>query len=526
MRTRKISFFLLIGFLIAVFSPCVSEANNLSISNVRVGTRNPSAKTFSVLFDISWENSWRNKINHDAAWLIVRLRDAGDPSAEKKLGLLTSSGLNPSGSSKGSNDLSEIYVPEDRTGFFLRRTTNASAGPFTAQSVMVTVDYSSAGFVESSQISVSVFGVEMVYVPQGSFYAGDFGTSVASFKQGASNTDPWFIQNNNSMSVNPTGSAGFYYTSAGNADEFGTGSSFVIPDAYPKGYKGFYSMKYEVTEAQWIEFVNALGASARAQRDLTDDAHKNADSVIKRNTISCSGSPLVCVTSRPARALTYLNWMDLCAFLDWYALRPMTELEFEKAARGPYLPLRGEYAWSTKDIVAATTLSGAEDFGNEFVVTSEANAHFGGGILSGGDSSNGAEYQQGPLRTGVFATSSSDRSSSGAGYYGSMDLSGNVGEFVVSVGFSDGIAFSGLHGDGYLTTTPGFEGNANVAGWPGLDVDVSKGIVTAAGSGSRGGSWVDPAERLRVSDRQNAAYGLIDATPYSGGRGVRSYDGE
>jgi formylglycine-generating enzyme required for sulfatase activity len=218
--------------------------------------------------------------------------------------------------------------------------------------------------------------------------------------------------------------------------------------------------------------------------------------------------------------------MDLCAFLDWAALRPMTELEFEKTARGPYLPLRGEYAWSSKDITAATVLSGTEDSGNEQVATENANVHFSGAVLSGGDAANGAEYQQGPLRTGIFATGSSNRVSSGAGYYGSMDLSGNVAEFVISVGSSAGIGFSGMHGDGYLTTASGSEGNANVAGWPGMDVDAFKGVVIAVGSGLRGGSWMDTAERLRVSDRQNAVYGMSDATAYNGGRGVRSYDGE
>jgi len=366
----------------------------------------------------------------------------------------------------------------------------------------------------------------MVYVPEGSFYAGDHGTGTASLKQGTADIDPWFIQNENSISVTAAVGDGFYYTSAGNAEEFSTGSAFIIPGAYPKGYKGFYSMKYEITEGQWVDFVNSLDVNARVNRDLTDAAHKNADSVLKRNTISCSGSPAVCVTSRPARALTYLNWMDLCAFLDWAALRPMTELEFEKTARGPYLPLRGEYAWSSKNAVAATTLSGAEDLANEIVTTTDANAHFSGATLSGGDAANGVEYQQGPLRAGVFATDSSDRISSGAGYYGSMDLSGNVSEFVVSAGSPAGIGFSGMHGDGYLATASGFEGNANVAGWPGMDVDASKGVVIASGSGLRGGSWTDPVSRLRVSDRQNAVYGIVDATAYNGGRGVRSYDGE
>ena len=43
----------------------------------------------------------------------------------------------------------------------------------------------------------------------------------------------------------------------------------------------------------------------------------------------------------------FLSWMDLAAYLDWAALRPMTELEFEKICRGPNPPIAGEYVWGT-----------------------------------------------------------------------------------------------------------------------------------------------------------------------------------
>jgi hypothetical protein len=39
-------------------------------------------------------------------------------------------------------------------------------------------------------VEIRVFGIEMVYIPQGSFFAGDNATSTASFKQGSSDKDP------------------------------------------------------------------------------------------------------------------------------------------------------------------------------------------------------------------------------------------------------------------------------------------------------------------------------------------------
>lgn len=40
-----------------------------------------------------------------------------------------------------------------------------------------------------------------------------------------------------------------------------------------------------------------------------------------------------------------LSWMDGAVLADWAALRPFTELEFEKAARGPVVPVADEFAW-------------------------------------------------------------------------------------------------------------------------------------------------------------------------------------
>jgi thiamine biosynthesis protein ThiC len=58
-----------------------------------------------------------------------------------------------------------------------------------------------------------------------------------------------------------------------------------------------------------------------------------------------------------------------------------------------------------------------------------------------------------------------------------------------------------------------------------MDIDVSKGVTGSLGAGFRGGSWSDAAERLRVSDRQEAANSVEDALAMYGGRGVRTFDG-
>ncbi len=508
-----------------VFVPSMSWANNLAISDVALSTRDAGTSTVVVKFDVSWENSWRTKINHDAVWLTVRLNDPNAAPADKKLCLMSAAGVNPAGFSTGSQTGLEFYVPTDRRGVFLRRSQYASAGAVSSQDAQVTIDYASCGFTTSDQIKASVFGLEMVFVPQGSFYAGDNAASTASLVAGSADADPWAVTSESALSVSNPASDGYRYVSNSNPGESTTGASFSVPAAFPKGYQAFYMMKYELTEGQWAEFVNSLSSAARSNRDVTNNTHKSSDAVVSRNAIACSGSPLSCTTDRPWRAMTYISWMDLVAFLDWNALRPLTELEFEKAARGPVLPINGEFAWGSTDITAATAISGSDEDGTETISTTDANAHYNDTTLSGGDTAQGADYQKGPLRVGILSTDLTTRTTAGAGYYGILDLSGNLKEFAVTIGNASGRNFTGIHGDGTLSTDSGYEGNATASAWPGLDTVNTRGVTGAEGSGLRGGSWNDSADRLKISDRFEAALTTAQALNTYGGRGARTYDG-
>jgi formylglycine-generating enzyme required for sulfatase activity len=110
----------------------------------------------------------------------------------------------------------------------------------------------------------------------------------------------------------------------------------------------------------------------------------------------------------------------------------------------------------------------------------------------------------------MFATSSSGRSSSGAAYYGVMDMSGNVWERTVTTGNATGAAFTGTLGDGTLTVL----GDADVATWPS--------VTTAVGLGLRGNGYFNTtANPSRTSDRTSATAATPIRSYTYGGRGVR-----
>jgi hypothetical protein len=116
-------------------------------------------------------------------------------------------------------------------------------------------------------------------------------------------------------------------------------------------------------------------------------------------------------------------------------------------------------------------------------------------------------FTSGPVRTGIFATGSTARATSGAGYYGNMELSGNLWERVVTLGNATGRTFSGVHGNGAVTTA----GASDVSGWP-----------AAAGTGWKGGAYDAAAIVATASDRNQAANGNNSRAANAGGRGVRT----
>src|SRR5262244_2239171 len=64
--------FLLLFSIILVGGRFTASANNIQISNV---TSLPNTGYVQMQFDLSWDNSWRNSSNYDAAWIFFKFKD-------------------------------------------------------------------------------------------------------------------------------------------------------------------------------------------------------------------------------------------------------------------------------------------------------------------------------------------------------------------------------------------------------------------------------------------------------------------
>ncbi|WP_089687350.1 SUMF1/EgtB/PvdO family nonheme iron enzyme [Catalinimonas alkaloidigena] len=489
---KKLFSFLLSGaFVFGVVT--ATYANNIQVTNISLENLNNTNQTVMIQFDVSWENSWRvsaGPSNWDAAWLFVKYRAN---SGDWQHALLTGTAPNVGGAT--------VSVVPDSVGAFLYRSGNGS-GNVDYTGVQLEWDYGSGGVTESDVLDVQVFAIEMVYVPQGAFYVGGTtGSEVNKFYAGGGlSSVSYQVTSESAITVANTAGNLYYDVESGSTGGDQTGT---LGADYPKGYGAFYCMKYETSQAQWVAFFNTLTAAQKANLDITGVTGKNTDAESVRNGVAWSGGSASATTTFPDVAANYIANLYVAAYLDWAGLRPMTELEYEKACRGPVAPKAGEFAWGSANIgTEAYTLS------NPGQPTEW--------ITNPAEGAGNAWYQStygstsGPIRNGIFAASAvhKNREETGGSYYGIMELTGNLYERCISVGIVQGRVFTGQHGNGSLTIT----GSHDVAAWP----------VGNEGIAYRGGSYANASEYLRLSDRYDAASVLTGGNSRIGFRGVRT----
>jgi formylglycine-generating enzyme required for sulfatase activity len=498
---KKLIVILIVSMIYKVYG------NNLQISSVSIGQL--SGGSVLVSFNISWENSWRNPVNWDAAWVFIKYKISGeDLWKHATLSTVETEHIVPTGC--------KITPTSDGKGVFIYRNADGT-GTFTITNIQLKWNYSLDN-VTNPNVAVKVIGIEMVYIPEGPFYIGDGdGTNISYNAFRDSLSKPVLISNILSPTIKTIDDddqlkyLGIRISGVGGIDENNDG--IIEKPNFPTGYKAFYCMKYEITQGQYTDFLNMLTRNQQKRRVLSNISHdavgniyvmSDAQSIANRNVIRCpsigngTNIPIVFSCSRPDRACNFMftyDFLDALAYADWSALRPMTELEYEKACRGPNYPTPSEYAWGNTSIIAAYQISGEEN-GTEKIITQNANCNFGYQNFSGGDVGSG------PLRVGIFATSSTTtREQSGASYYGVMEMSGNIGEQCVSISNSLTRSFDGSHGNGELSS----DGNTDNSNW--LNTALSL----------RGGSWESAITTLTISFRNfyYSGYGFrfVRSTP-------------
>lgn len=417
-----------------------SMSTHLQIENIRPVLRPGVASSqASVILDVSWDNAWNNQKNHDAVWLFVK---ASGGYAHLNLAseghLLLQNRVNdcPAPVIKPSKDGVGVYLFVEET---YRGKVDVKLQLIFAQDKQNI----NARMVRGN---FSVHGLEMVYIPQGPFSLGTPDTSgikMAAFYRSNDKGEPdglIRIDSESSIEVGQKKGALYYWSERAlyNGDQQGP-----VPEAFPKGFNAFYIMKYEITQGQYAAFLNALPSSWTYTRSPIG----GKDYYTSKGSIRLLDGKYV--ADSPDRPMNFISFTDGLAFADWAGLRPMTELEFTKAARGPGTPIPYEFVWGTDTY----------DQLERYVSQDELQMMH-----------NWTEDQLSDDTRAVF----------GASYYWVMDLSGSVWEKVITIGNEIGRSFRGTHGDGVLAF-----GDATNEDWPTSDDEVG-------GFGYRGGGYYTP----------------------------------
>jgi len=631
------------------------RADPIRIGNVRV-TNSPEAGQSGIVLDLAWDYSWREawevpeqacalfyahelfnreqdqkwegkpplKLeNWDAAWVFVKFRAPGGAWQHATLSPLAADHGKPAGAALDvgldDNLASDGASAKRGLGVFVYRA-GIGYGPNAWKDLSLRWLHGADGVSDPAAAEIRVFGIKMVYVPKGAFWAGDGAVQDPGAKflpdptgpgvgehwplrgggawrtwdicaqfQAGDTSDPLRIESEDALTL-----GGTRVSNLGNHNSHGLQlgedfSSWVtqqLPARFPKGVAAFYCMRTELTEGQYVEFLNTLTYEqqkahtkpppdspagmkclcyagrmkpCRNSIQIAVPGIQQVEELVTRSdgviaTVSRPDTPAVYRTDAPHAACNHVVPKDVIAYAGWAGLRPMTELEFEKACRGPVKPLPDEYAWGSKNVAndqEPAAWYAVRNIGepDESVVTvrgeGQCNAVWwgtlgrptnsvagqDGGIESAatnlqvelaldedvgrmqrpaikeaqsGDELLGQETTEtnqtveffGPLRAEVFAGPHSDRTASGASYWGILEMSGNLWEQTITVGSKAGRRFEGTHGNGEPEPSPGWRLPVRETAW-----NLRAFRLRGGGFGSGGDKQ---KQMLRVSDR--AAY--------------------
>lgn len=427
--------------LILILACLNSYGNDLRIDRVTL-----EKGKAQVSFTLSWKNAWHNDKNHDAAWVFIKLQGSDGHFFHARL-----ANTGHTAAAQQQAPKATVKVSEDRVGVFFQSSSKYRGD--VSWNLTLKLDQSTLSRIPNNA-EAKVYGIEMVYIPEGGFTLGDPDPNALKYSSFYASDDSGqpkglFSIQSEDQSIKVAPEDGALYYQPGQQPIYTGDRTGTVPPTFPKGFKAFYMMKYEVTQGIYVDFLNALPASLAAQ--LTP--HQTEGYYEGRGGINVEDGRYI--AQSPNRPCNWITWDDGASFADWAGLRPMTELEFTKAARGPGTPIVHEFPWGTDN---KEGLSRKVDLDDEL-----------------------------KLEAGVSESklNETNRHIYGASYYWVMDLAGSLWEKCVTIGHPIGRNFKGTHGDGTLAA----DGSATNTDWP-------KGIREEGGYGYRGGGYYQHDMRI------------------------------
>ncbi|MBM4164255.1 MAG: hypothetical protein FJ222_07430, partial [Lentisphaerae bacterium] len=338
-----------------------------NFSNITVIPRDE--KSAIVTFDMDWSGAWRHDVNHSALWVFFKVRLDGT-SEWKPVRLVADKVMNPTGYGQETGVKLDVLVPDGDDGNYGAFVRLADHGMGTVKATGMTAIWDLTTMPEikkDTRIALKVYGLRMVYVAEGSFYLGTGGDETYAFYQyppekkqaaekeriGGSNATmvvreamestadfpPYRVTNSTAI---PTGKQlGKLWARGAEPEDGGE-----IPATFPNGYKAFYMMDRPIPQAAFAYFLCWLPPEM-AERFMNGDGMQGPGGWFGRIYKTNDGTDNTYAFTHgrlKSRSTWWLSWEAGATFAAWTGLRPMTELEHEKALRGPRYPVVNEAA--------------------------------------------------------------------------------------------------------------------------------------------------------------------------------------
>ncbi len=462
-------------FFSTAFICIQSAASDLQITDMIWYDEGSQANRQSYcIFTVKWNNAWNTPKNHDAAWIFLKFIR---PGTQSRHAFVAKDGVKIITDHTAKKSRYDVTISNDQTGFFIwpgdRYRGNVHL------TIRVNIDKIKTGTISANTgITLNGYGLEMVHIPAGSFYEGEPDSALARqfhcfYLADAEGNHAGLFEMKNEESEIPIGKNSLHYSAS--EPQYQGDMKGTISKDFPKGVRSFYCMKYELNQAQYAAFLNALSP----QQNTVLSNIGGSMYYQQRGSIKFDGASYK--AEFPNRPCNFISWDDAMAYADWAALRPMTEFEFTKAARGTAKPAAASFPWGT--------------------ISKEK-------IQRGVNTSGNLVFMNGLDESGLNDTNLEEYAAS---FYWVMDLAGSLWERVITVGDEKGRQFTGIHGDGQLSNY----GIANVINWP-------LGNNETGGFGFRGGGfYTHDRSYHEFNPFSPVSYRMYGA--WSGGARVESY---
>jgi len=297
----------------------------------------PGTKDYSTIsFDLAWNNSWRTTWTEpadknvtgkplrleswDAAWVFIKFRPAETtPFSHATVSTEAADHRVPTGAKL------DVGLSDDGSKgigvFIYRGAVGSGANDFKnikLRWLHGTDKAPDKATFKNSQLRAYAIG--MVYVPGGQFQS----------------RVPWAKALTTIRLGDATKEGGYRVA-----------TNTPVYAECPNGFNAFYSTKYAITQGQYADYLNSQGP-ARGGPGLYG---------VSRYMIRCDTNAEVYVAEVPDRGCNFLGWPQILNYEAWAGLRPLTDLEYEKACRGPRAVARSEDAWAAGMCAPAAGLS-------------------------------------------------------------------------------------------------------------------------------------------------------------------------